>query len=207
MNKLWQGTLILLTVALLSACGSTRNTDKYDYLTKKDATLKKNEPFEVVSLSVLDTVGRSKPVVVTPPVTPKPDVPSTTGSSSKVTAKALAEAKTYIGVPYLFGGSTRKGIDCSALMMLSYAAAGVTLPRTSSQQSQTGKRVSKNKIRTGDLLFFDTSLKGRVNHVGLVSRVKSGEIYFIHATTSRGVVEDVLSNRYYTQRYKHAMRP
>ena len=106
-----------------------------------------------------------------------------------------------------FGGMDKKGMDCSALMVLSYKAIGKTIPRTSSAQSQTGKRLKKSQIRPGDLVFFDSNLNGRINHVGLVTEVRAKDVVFIHATTSRGVVEDVMSNRYYSQRYKRAIRP
>jgi probable lipoprotein NlpC len=186
----------------IASCGSTRSTGGYDYLREKDA--RKTEPFAVVDLSVLDTV-RSKPAPMPMPE-PKPD-PGSTISATKIAKKVIEEARDYLGVPYRFGGMSRKGMDCSGLMVLAYRAAGVELPRTSSLQSTTGKRLKKSQVRPGDLLFFDSNMNGKINHVGLVTEVRKDDVVFIHATTSRGVVEDRMSNRYYQQRYKRAMRP
>lgn len=187
---------------LLASCGSTRSTGKYDYLRDKNA--RKTEPYVVVDLSVLDTVRNKPAPKPKPEPTPKP---TSTASASKTARKAISAARDYLGVPYRYGGMSRKGMDCSGLMVLAYRKAGMELPRTSSLQSKTGKRLKKSQIRPGDLVFFDSNLNGKINHVGLVTEVKKNDVVFIHATTSRGVVEDRISNRYYQQRYKRAMRP
>jgi cell wall-associated NlpC family hydrolase len=188
----------------MASCGSTRNTRGYDYLREK--SLRKTEPYAVVDLSVLDTARNRPAPKPKPEPTPKPK-PSATASANKTAKKAISKARDFLGVPYRFGGMSRKGMDCSGLMVLAYRAAGVELPRTSSLQSKTGKRLKKSQVRPGDLLFFDSNLNGKINHVGLVTEVKKNDVVFIHATTSRGVVEDRMSNRYYQQRYKRAMRP
>ncbi|MFK7969482.1 MAG: C40 family peptidase [Bacteroidia bacterium] len=196
--------MVIVATLILASCGSTRDTSRYDYLREKSA--RTTEPYDIIDLAVLDTVtSKPKPRPrPTPPSPPKTDKP---GRADKTTRVAIKTARNYLGVPYRFGGMDRKGMDCSALMMLSYKAAGKTIPRTSSAQSQTGKRLKKSQIRPGDLVFFDSNLNGRINHVGLVTEVRSNDIVFIHATTSRGVVEDVISNSYYQKRYKRAMRP
>lgn len=186
----------------IASCGSTRNTGSYDYLREKN--VRKTEPFAVVDLGVLDTVRNKPAPKPKPEPTPKP---TSTASASKTAKKAISAARDYLGVPYRFGGMSRKGMDCSGLMVLAFRKAGIELPRTSSLQSKTGKRLKKSQVRAGDLLFFDSNLNGKINHVGLVTEVKKNDVVFIHATTSRGVVEDRMSNRYYQQRYKRAMRP
>jgi len=118
----------------------------------------------------------------------------------------LKEAETYLGVPYRYGGTTRKGIDCSAFVLSVFgAAANVTLPRVSRAQALEGKEVSKSEIQKGDLVFFS---HGRgIAHVGIVEDVTAeGEIKFIHAATSRGVMISSLNDNYWGPRYRFAKR-
>lgn len=137
--------------------------------------------------------------------------PNKTQSSSynKKADKAIATARTYIGTPYKYGGTTKKGIDCSGLMCTSYKSANVNLPRTSSAQSQYGKSVKMNELQPGDLVFF-SARKGskKITHVGMVTTVKNkSDVRFIHASSSRGVVEDNLMSDYYQGVYVKATRP
>jgi cell wall-associated NlpC family hydrolase len=87
------------------------------------------------------------------------------GSSAATGARALDLAKTYAGVPYLWGGTDpSKGLDCSGLVQLVYRRLGVDLPRTSAQQAKVGERVaSLDDARPGDLVFFGSP----VHHVGI----------------------------------------
>jgi len=120
---------------------------------------------------------------------------------------AVATAKSYIGTPYKYGGTTRAGIDCSALVYHSYKAAKINLPRTSEEQSKEGERISKSNLKVGDIVFFATGDKKReINHAGIVSSAKGGEVKFIHASTSLGVTESSLNSEYYKKRYRKAKR-
>lgn len=120
---------------------------------------------------------------------------------------AVATAKSYIGTPYKYGGTTRAGIDCSALIYHAYQAANINLPRTSNDQSKEGERVSKSNLKIGDIVFFATGdRKRQINHAGIVSSAKGGEIKFIHASTSIGVTESSLNSDYYKKRYRKAKR-
>jgi probable lipoprotein NlpC len=119
----------------------------------------------------------------------------------------IAKARSYVGTPYKWGGTTSSGMDCSGLLLNSFKAIDYDIPRTSAQQKKTGKRVSKDEIRKGDLVFFATSKKKRkVTHVGLVTERRGSEITFIHASTSRGVMESSLSNSYWGKRFRQARR-
>lgn len=119
----------------------------------------------------------------------------------------IAKARTYTGTPYKWGGTTSAGMDCSGLLVNSFHAIDYNLPRTSSAQKKTGKRVSRDEIKRGDLLFFATSKKKRkVTHVGLVTEVRHGEIIFIHASTTKGVSESSLDNAYWKKRFRQARR-
>ncbi|MEL7003793.1 MAG: C40 family peptidase [Bacteroidota bacterium] len=120
----------------------------------------------------------------------------------------IKTAKTYVGTPYKWGGTTRGGMDCSGLLCNSFRAVDYELPRTSIAQSKVGEKVKQKQIKKGDLVFFATGKKKRrVTHVGLVTRVRAGEVKFIHSSSSLGVVESSLSSKYYKKRFIMARRP
>ena len=119
----------------------------------------------------------------------------------------IETARSYTGTPYKWGGTTRSGMDCSGLLLNSFKAIDYDIPRTSAAQSKTGKKVSKNDIKEGDLLFFATGDKKRkITHVGLVTEVHGKDVKFIHASSSLGVVESDLSMDYYQKRFRQARR-
>lgn len=120
-------------------------------------------------------------------------------------AEALvAEARTWIGVPYVWGGTTRKGADCSGFLVTLYRdAAGIVLPRTTRQQRDSTVPLKRKDVAVGDILFFSSKKSGgKVAHVGMYV----GEGRMIHSSSSRGVVEDDLSLKYYTEHYLGAGR-
>ena len=101
-------------------------------------------------------------------------------------------ARKQLGTPHLDQNPQRKpAVDCSGMTCKSYSTVGINLPRTTTGQAETGKFVPKKALQKGDLVFF-ASKKGHtgISHVGLVSRVEDGQTFFIHTSTSRGVVED-----------------
>ena len=110
-------------------------------------------------------------------------------------------AETYLRTPYRFGGTSRAGMDCSGLLLVSFAEVGVQLPRTSAEQAKRGRRVEKQQLSVGDVVFFATAGAGRVSHAGLVVEARGGQVRFIHASTSAGVRIDELSNPYWAPRY------
>ena len=119
-----------------------------------------------------------------------------------VSAEAIiATAKQYIGVPYVWGGSTPSGFDCSGYIQYVFGKHGISLPRTSAQQYTVGVWVSKSNLRPGDLVFYNTSGSG-VSHLGIY--IGNGK--FIHASTSRGVMISEMSNSYWSARYYGARR-
>ncbi|RZN82471.1 MAG: NlpC/P60 family protein [Winogradskyella sp.] len=126
---------------------------------------------------------------------------------SKKATSIIAYAKRFKGVKYKYGGTTKKGMDCSGLIYTSFAAHDVSMPRTTKDLTVTGDWVDLKKVQEGDLVFFATKKNSRkVNHVGIVTEVNKGEISFIHASTSRGVIISKLSERYWYFAYVQARR-
>jgi cell wall-associated NlpC family hydrolase len=126
------------------------------------------------------------------------------GGIAAIWPRLDAAARSYLGTPYVWGGETKKGIDCSGFTKRSYyEGASIGLPRNSRQQWNTGARVDFDKLQEGDLIFFDTMGHG-VSHVGLMVDPKSNR--FIHASSSKGVSEADLSQRYFKKRYLGARR-
>ncbi|MGP4113082.1 NlpC/P60 family protein [Streptomyces sp. 4N509B] len=101
--------------------------------------------------------------------------------ASSYGAAAVAAAETALGTPYVWGGSSPGGFDCSGLTSWAYAQAGVSLPRTSQSQAYAGTQVGINDLAPGDLVFFYSEL----SHVGIY--VGNGQM--IHAPRPGGVVE------------------
>lgn len=126
---------------------------------------------------------------------------------SKNVNQVVETARSYRGTPYRYGGTTRGGMDCSALIYHSFFSVGITMPRTSEAQSGMGKKVPTRNIEKGDVLFFATGKKKRkVTHAGIVTEAARGQVRFIHSSTSLGVTEDNLSNNYWNKAYLFGRR-
>lgn len=105
------------------------------------------------------------------------------------------------GTPYRLGGTSKNGIDCSALIQIIYKNAFTkNIPRTTKIQAQSGAFVTRNNLKIGDLVFFKPSGKSR--HVGIYM----GKNQFMHASTSKGVIISTLDNPYWKSNYWQARR-
>lgn len=114
--------------------------------------------------------------------------------------KLYLEAADWIGTPYRYGGTTKKGVDCSGLTSAIYRKVyGKKLSRSSEEQrGRDCKRVLKRNLKEGDLVFFHNGKKKRkASHVGIY--LKDGK--FVHASTSVGVVVSSLNERYYDKHW------
>ncbi|MGA2080018.1 MAG: NlpC/P60 family protein [Holophaga sp.] len=111
-------------------------------------------------------------------------------------ANLVATADSYLGVPYLWGGTSGVGFDCSGLTMAVYQLNGLKLPRSSREQYARGTPVKLSEARKGDLLFFATGRSGAVSHVGIFV----GGDSFIHAPKhGRTIAKEKLAG-YYRER-------
>lgn len=111
--------------------------------------------------------------------------------------KLVATAKKYIGTPYAFGGTTPSAFDCSGYLQYVFRENGINIPRMADEQYSLGVNAkTKNELVAGDLVFFSTDNDG-ISHVGIY--LGGGE--FIHASSSKGVRIDELSNSYWQPRF------
>ncbi|NNL17078.1 MAG: C40 family peptidase [Flavobacteriaceae bacterium] len=139
-------------------------------------------------------------------------VSKTDNSSSSIdystAAKNVVEhAKKFDGVRYKYGGTTKKGMDCSGLIFTSFNKENISLPRTTQDLAKTGEWIDLKEVQKGDLLFFATKKKSRkVNHVGIVTTSRVGNVEFIHASTSNGVMISNLAERYWYFAFVQARR-
>lgn len=135
-------------------------------------------------------------------------------SRSKHTSVSNAKADNVVdyamkfdGVRYKHGGRTKKGMDCSGLIVTSFNSENVPLPRTTGDLSVTGDWIDLKKVAKGDLLFFATRKNSRnVNHVGIVTESRDGYVEFIHASTSNGVMVSNLAEKYWYFAFVQARR-
>ncbi|MDH6355783.1 cell wall-associated NlpC family hydrolase [Dysgonomonas sp. PH5-45] len=115
-----------------------------------------------------------------------------------------AEAASWLGVPYRAGGMDKKGTDCSGLTHTVFRKVyRKKLSRSSGDQAKNDvHKVSKKNLKTGDLVFFSTGKKNKINHVGIY--LKNNK--FIHASSSRGVIISGLDENYYLKTWKNGGR-
>jgi len=191
-----------LFVTIITAAPSTISSNIYPKtimnamgdLYPKPVTIVLPEDTKVIPEAIIST---PEPVATvtnnpsTPPkATPQKQVrttqPSRSLGESTQTSKAgaiIATAKQYIGVNYVFGGTTPSGFDCSGFTQYVFAKNGMHLPRVSRDQYQLGTSVSFNNLQAGDLVFFSFAKNGIVDHEGIY--VGNGQ--FINASSSKGV--------------------
>ena len=124
------------------------------------------------------------------------------GGGRNTGAAALALAQTYLGVPYVWGGTSPKGFDCSGLVQYVYAKQGVTIPRVAADQAKVGTPIAPEQLQPGDAVFF-ADRSGYIHHEGMYV----GGGLFIHAPHTGDVVKiSSLYEPYYATQYAGARR-
>ena len=131
-------------------------------------------------------------------------------TGSGVGADIAAYAQTFIGVPYVYGGATPSGFDCSGFVQYVYKHFGYSLPRGSNDQYRKGTAVSKSELQPGDLIFFDNGTGNPTSHVGIYigggKMVHSTEYNYGNGKWVKGVQIHALSNAWYAKIYLGARR-
>lgn len=128
--------------------------------------------------------------------------------SAKTEAATIGESivaygKKFMGVPYVFGGTTPSGFDCSGFVQYIYKnAAGISLPRTTDQQYNVGTTVDKSDLQPGDLVFYANTYKKGISHVG----VYAGDNMVLNATSSNGIALVSMDNSYWGPKYAGSKR-
>ena len=172
--------LILLILITLTACGSSKN---------KRVVIKKSR-----------TTKTTKQTTINMP-------PLETAVTKKSATIVVKNAEKYEGTRYKYGGTTKKGMDCSGLIYTAFKEADIALPRVSSAMATHGDWVDLKQVMVGDLLFFATAKNSRkVNHVGLVTKATLGNVEFIHSSTSKGVITSKLEEKYWYFAFVQARR-
>jgi len=108
----------------------------------------------------------------------------------------------FLGVPYLWGGNTKEGMDCSAFVKQMYIIYGIDLPRTSILQSKSGIRIPRQALLPGDLVFFGEADRDSVTHVGIYM----GNNKFANSTRSYGVKYSYIDEPYFFSKFLFAKR-
>ena len=123
--------------------------------------------------------------------------------SITVIAKLNDQLNGWHGTPYRYGGMSRRGVDCSGFVSLTFRDRfELQLPRETSQQAQIGTEIDKDDLLPGDLVFFKTGAGESGLHVGIYDT----DNQFIHASTSRGVMRSSLDNVYWRKKFWQARR-
>lgn len=184
----------LLLVFFLVSCGSTKNTGKVpEIISGKE--MAKTKPYKKVKSKSKITANEEKVEEKIEEEKPK-----------EIRENIIDYAKTFQGTRYKFGGTNEAGMDCSGLVYTSFKKENITLPRISRDMAKEGVLISFKDIEEGDLVFFKTSRKNTITHVGLVVEARRGKVMFIHSTTHAGVIISSLEEDYWKKAFVEVRR-
>lgn len=198
--------LAFFTALLFAACSSSTYTERYS---KKETPDKKKEIGSARFTSEKDIKEFDTPPVENHPVSKDEVIKRYGGVLNKKTKlnareKLLFQIINFLDSPYLYGGESKNGIDCSAFTQTVFKnSLNIDLPRTASEQFLVGKKVSGVKsLKFGDLIFFNTTRTRFPGHVGIYL----GGSLFAHSSVHQGVTVSSLKSSYYKDRFVGARR-
>jgi cell wall-associated NlpC family hydrolase len=112
-------------------------------------------------------------------------------------------ADNFLGIRYRYGGKSKKGFDCTGFVQTVFERFGYTTPRSSSAIRTVGKEIKRDLAQAGDIIYFKgrNARSKRPGHVGIITEIKKGVIYFIHASVNHGISYSSTNSRYYKKRY------
>lgn len=128
----------------------------------------------------------------------------------KIINKIVETALSYKGTPYLWAGTNSEGMDCSGLVVASFKAGGISVPRIAGDQAKIGPPMELDELEPGDLVFFTDKVGNTaITHVGIITQTdyKNNSTQFIHASSSKGVMESELLSGYWRELFLTATRP
>ena len=191
-NPLIFFTLILGFSLYLAGCSASQPTEEI-VVKKKDQ--KKEEYSSLTGIEKKSLINQSNLETLT-------NIVSEYKNSSIDRDEVMTKIIELINTPYLWGGTSTYGIDCSGFVQMVYKKAlDIDLPRTSIMQSTVGDEVNREDLKFGDLVFFNT-MGHRISHVGIYL----GESMFAQSSSSGGVKVSSLNEDYYNSRFVTARR-
>lgn len=188
-------SLLILLIGFIGFAGCSASSNDDEYVVKTNKKTKKVEVASLTGIQKKSLIEQSSLETLTNIVS---EYSNTTVDRDAVMIRIIE----LINTPYLWGGTTTNGIDCSAFVqrVMKYAL-GIDLPRTSIMQSTVGEEVNRENLQFGDLIFFNT-IGRRISHVGIYL----GESVFAHSSSSGGVKTSSLNEDYYNAKYVTARR-
>lgn len=189
--------LVVVGLSLISSFTYAAPEDMETFLKEQGIVISLREEFKQPSINIVEKMGTNLDPLGS-------FVASQLGFKQKNNNNSLVDiAKTFLGVPYKFGGNTSEGLDCSALVKLVYEkATGVVLPRVAAAQANWTRKIAKIDLKPGDLVFFNTT-KIKYSHVGIYV----GDNKFIHAPrTGAKVRVENMAQEYWEKRFNGAHR-
>ncbi len=113
----------------------------------------------------------------------------------------------FLGTPYVAGGSSKHGFDCSGFVFFVFRQFNIKVPRSSSQYSNFGKEIPIDSVKRGDILVFKSPTRNAIGHLGIVTHAKGMESDFIHASSGRemSVIITSLKHERYKRRFVKAV--
>lgn len=192
MKFLVSSILIIASLYLMGCSGTGASEEDYTVYKKKGPSV---EYSSISGIEKKSLINQSNLELLTNIIS---EYKSSTIDRDAVMTKIIE----LINTPYLWGGTSTYGIDCSAFVQTVFKMAlNIDLPRTSIMQSTVGEEVKREDLRFGDLIFFNT-MGRRISHVGIYL----GESVFAHSSSSGGVKTSSLNEDYYNSRFVTARR-